>query len=274
MERLLRVESLTKVYNVGFFSRKSIVAVDNVSFTLDEGEIVSVVGESGSGKTTMAKVILRLLPPTSGRVVFEGKDVWSLKSRDELKWYWRRVHGIFQDPYASYNPLHKAERILYQALNLLDSKEVGDPDEMVKEALRQVGLKPEHVLGKYPHELSGGMRQRIMIARCFMLKPKLVIADEPTSMIDASTRAGILDLFLKLREENKTSVMFITHDLGLAYYVSDRILVMYKGRIVDEKAPDELLEKAEHPYTRRLLQDVPLLYRKWGEPLKTINAER
>ncbi|MEM1910043.1 MAG: ABC transporter ATP-binding protein [Thermofilaceae archaeon] len=273
MERLLRVESLTKVYNVGFFSRKSIVAVDNVSFTLDEGEIVSVVGESGSGKTTMAKVILRLLPPTSGRVVFEGKDVWSLKSRDELKWYWRRVHGIFQDPYASYNPLHKVERILYQALNLLDSKEVGDPDEMVKEALKQVGLKPEHVLGKYPHELSGGMRQRIMIARCFMLKPKLVIADEPTSMIDASTRAGILDLFLKLREENKTSVMFITHDLGLAYYVSDRILVMYKGRIVDEKAPDELLEKAEHPYTRRLLQDVPLLYRKWGEPLKTINAE-
>ncbi|MEM0024085.1 MAG: ABC transporter ATP-binding protein [Thermofilaceae archaeon] len=274
MERLLRVESLTKVYNVGFFSRKSIVAVDDVSFTLDEGEIVSVVGESGSGKTTMAKVILRLLPPTSGRVVFERRDVWSLKSRDELKWYWRRVHGIFQDPYASYNPLHKVERILYQALNLLDNKEVGDPDEMVKEALKQVGLKPEHVLSKYPHELSGGMRQRIMIARCFMLKPKLVIADEPTSMIDASTRAGILDLFLKLREENKTSVVFITHDLGLAYYVSDRILVMYKGRIVDEKAPDELLEKAEHPYTRRLLQDVPLLYRKWGEPLKAINEER
>jgi len=274
VERLLKVESLAKVYNVGFFSRKSIVAVDNVSFTLDEGEIVSVVGESGSGKTTMAKVILRLLPPTSGRVIFEGRDVWSLKSRDELKWYWSRVHGIFQDPYASYNPLHKVERILYQALNLLDNKGVGDPDEMVKEALKQVGLKPEHVLGKYPHELSGGMRQRIMIARCFMLKPKLVIADEPTSMIDASTRAGILDLFLKLREENKTSVMFITHDLGLAYYVSDRILVMYKGRIVDEKAPDELLEKAEHPYTRRLLQDVPLLYRKWGEPLKVINAER
>ncbi|MEM2475722.1 MAG: dipeptide/oligopeptide/nickel ABC transporter ATP-binding protein, partial [Thermofilaceae archaeon] len=180
MERLLKVESLAKVYNVGFFSRKSIVAVDNVSFTLDEGEIVSVVGESGSGKTTMAKVILRLLPPTSGRVIFEGRDVWSLKSRDELKWYWSRVHGIFQDPYASYNPLHKVERILYQALNLLDNKGVGDPDEMVKEALKQVGLKPEHVLGKYPHELSGGMRQRIMIARCFMLKPKLVIADEPT----------------------------------------------------------------------------------------------
>lgn len=273
MEKLVKVEHLTKVYNVGFFLRKSIVAVDDVSFTLDEGEIVSVVGESGSGKTTMAKIILRLLPPTSGKVLFEGKDVWSLKGRDELKQYWSKVHGIFQDPYASYNPLHKVERILYQALNLLDEGEVRDPDEIVKEALKQVGLKPEHVLGKYPHELSGGMRQRIMIARCFMLKPKLVIADEPTSMIDASTRAGILELFLKLREENKTSVMFITHDLGLAYYVSDRVLVMFKGRIVDEKAPDELLEKAEHPYTKRLLQDVPLLYRRWNEPYKTINVK-
>lgn len=267
---LLKVEHLTKVYNVGFFSRRSIVAVDGVSFTLDEGEIVSVVGESGSGKTTMAKIILRLLPPTSGKVLFEGRNVWDLRERDELKWFWRRVHGIFQDPYASFNPLHKVERILYQALNLLEDERVSDPDGVVKEALKQVGLKPEDVLGKYPHELSGGMRQRIMIARCFMLKPKLVIADEPTSMIDASTRAGILELFLKMRDESKTSVMFITHDLGLAYYVSDRILIMHKGRIVEGGTPDELLEKAEHPYTRRLLQDVPLLYRKWGETTKAV----
>lgn len=274
MAELLKVEHLTKVYNVGFFSRKSIVAVDDVSFALSEGEIVSVVGESGSGKTTMAKIILRLLPPTSGRALFEGRDVWDLRRRDELKWYWSRVHGIFQDPYASFNPLHRVERILYQALNLLGEGEAGDPDEIVKEALKQVGLKPEEVLGKYPHELSGGMRQRIMIARCFMLKPKLVIADEPTSMIDASTRAGILELFLKMRKENRTSVMFITHDLGLAYYVSDRVLIMYKGKIVEEGSPDELLEKAEHPYTRRLLQDVPLLYRKWSETIKVIGAER
>lgn len=271
---LLNVEHLTKVYNIGFFSRRSIVAVDDVSFSLGEGEIISVVGESGSGKTTMAKVVLRLLPPTSGAVLFEGRDVWSLTRRDELKWYWRRVHGIFQDPYASFNPMYKVDRILRQALSLIDDGKAGDPDEIVREALKQVGLKPEHVLGKYPHELSGGMRQRIMIARCFMLKPKLVIADEPTSMIDASTRAGILELFLKLREDNKTSVIFITHDLGLAYYVSDRILIMYKGRLVEEKTPDELLERAEHPYTKRLLSDVPLLYRRWGEPIKSDSGER
>ncbi|MEM1909831.1 MAG: ABC transporter ATP-binding protein [Thermofilaceae archaeon] len=263
MNPLLSVENLMKIYTIGFFARKSIVAVDNVSFSLKEGEIISVVGESGSGKTTMAKIILRLLPPTSGTVKFEGKDVWSLKRREELKWYWSRVHGIFQDPYASFNPLFRVERVLYQALQLIDKNKVGEPDEMIREALKWVGLKPEEVLGKYPHELSGGMRQRIMIARCFLLKPKLLIADEPTSMIDASTRAGILELFLRLRDENRSSMIFITHDLGLAYYISDRILIMHKGKIVEEKTPEELLTKAEHPYTKRLLRDVPLLYRKW-----------
>jgi len=264
---MLSVESLTKIYNIGFFSKKSIIAVDNVSFTVNRSEIISLVGESGSGKTTVAKIILRLLPPTSGSVVFEGKNVWTLKNSEELKWYWRNVHGVFQDPYSSFNPVRKIDRILYQTFNLFDKKDIekiGDKDEIVRNALKEVGLRPEAVLGKYPHELSGGMRQRIMIARCFILRPKLIIADEPTSMIDASTRAGILNLFLKLRDEYGSSVIFITHDLGLAYYVSDRILVMYKGRIVEEKTPEELLERPEHPYTKRLVEDVPLIYRKWA----------
>lgn len=267
MNTLLQVENLTKIFNIGFFSRKEIVAVDNVNFDVREGEIISLVGESGSGKTTTAKIILRLIPPSRGTVKFLGKDVWSLKTREELKWYWRNVHGVFQDPYASFNPVKKVDNFLYQVFNLYDRDELnetGDRESIVRDALKAVGLRPEYVLGKYPHELSGGMRQRIMVARCFMLKPKLVVADEPTSMIDASTRAGVLKLFLSLRDEHKTSVIFITHDLGLAYYVSDRILIMYKGRLVEEKSPDDLLEKAEHPYTRKLLSDVPLLYRRWN----------
>jgi len=265
---MLKVENLTKIFPVGLFSRKNIVAVNNISFSIRPGEIVSLVGESGSGKTTTAKMILRLLRPTSGKILFEGRDVWRLKGSKELKWYWRNVHGIFQDPFASFNPIRKVDRILYQAFNLLDEEELnkrGDKDEVVREALKEVGLRPEAVLGKYPHELSGGMRQRIMIARCFMLRPKVILADEPTSMIDASTRAGILKLFLRLRNENGSSVIFITHDLGLAYYVSDRIFIMYKGEIVEENTPDELLANAEHPYTKKLLEDVPLLYRRWSD---------
>lgn len=259
---LLEVKGLTKIFTVGLFKRREIVAVNNISFHVNPGEFMSLVGESGSGKTTTARMILRLLPPTSGSIIFEGKNVWKLNDLDELRWYWKNVHGIFQDPYASFNPLHRIDRVLNQVFTLVvDSKM--DRDRLIKEALKEVGLRPQEVLGRYPHELSGGQRQRIMIARCYMLKPKLILADEPISMIDASTRASILQLFSRLRDEYKTSVIFITHDLGLAYYVSDRILIMYKGSIVEEGTPDEILEHPQHPYTKRLKEDVPLLYRKW-----------
>lgn len=221
-----------------------------------------MVGESGSGKTTTARMILRLLKPTSGSIIFKDRDVWSLRRIEDLRWYWSQVHGIFQDPFASFNPLYKVDRILYQAFTLLGDTGI-DKDSLVKEALREVGLRPEEILGRYPHELSGGQRQRIMIARCYLLKPKLILADEPISMIDASTKAGILKLFSNLREEYGASVIFITHDLGLAYYVSDRILIMYKGSIVEEGPPEEVMEKPQHPYTKRLREDVPLLYRRW-----------
>jgi len=259
----LEVKNLTKVFVVGLFRRKEILAVNDVSFDVKPGEFLSLVGESGSGKTTTAKVILRLLPPTSGSITFEGRDVWSLKGLEDLRWYWKNVHGIFQDPYASYNPLHKIDRILYQALMLIEDSG-SDKDSVVKDALTEVGLRPDDVLGKYPHELSGGQRQRIMVARCYMLKPKLILADEPISMIDASTRASVLQLFSKLREEYKTSVLFITHDLGLAYYVSDEILIMYKGSIVEKGPPEEVIDHPQDSYTKRLREDVPLLYRKWA----------
>ncbi len=259
----LEVKNLTKVFTVGLFRRKEILAVNDVSFDVKPGEFLSLVGESGSGKTTTAKIVLRLLPPTSGSITFEGRDVWSLKGLEDLKWYWKNVHGIFQDPYASYNPLHKIDRILYQALMLTEGSG-SDRDSVVKDALTEVGLRPDDVLGKYPHELSGGQRQRIMVARCYMLRPKLILADEPISMIDASTRASVLQLFSKLREEYKTSVLFITHDLGLAYYVSDEILIMYKGSIVEKGSPEEVIDHPQNSYTKRLREDVPLLYQKWA----------
>ncbi|MEM2931189.1 MAG: dipeptide/oligopeptide/nickel ABC transporter ATP-binding protein [Thermoproteota archaeon] len=259
---LLEVNNLTKVFIVGLLRKKEIVAVKNVSFQVNPGQFISLVGESGSGKTTMAKMILKLLPPTSGQILFEGSDVTMLRKHEELKEYWRKVHGIFQDPYASFNPLQKVDRVLYQAFELMDDKGI-DKDMAVREALREVGLNWDEVLGKYPHELSGGQRQRIMVARCYMIKPRLILADEPVSMIDASTRKDVLQLFTNLRDEYKTSVIFITHDLGLAYYVSDEILIMYKGLIVEKGPPEEILEHACSEYTKRLKADVPLLYKKW-----------
>ena len=260
---LLEVKNLTKIFTVGLFKRKEIVAVDNVSFGVKPAEFISLVGESGSGKTTAVRMILKLLPPTSGEVIFEGRDVWGLKGIDESRLYYKSVHGIFQDPYASYNPLHKIDRVLYQVFTLTGYSG-DDRDSLVKEALKEVGLRHEDVLGKYPHELSGGQRQRIMVARCYLLRPKLILADEPISMIDASTKASILKLFSKFRDEYKTSVIFITHDLGLAYYVSDQVLIMSKGSIVEKGSPDDIMNRPQHPYTKKLREDIPLFYRKWS----------
>ena len=262
---MLEVKNLTKVYELGFVSKKRIIAVENVSFKVEEGEIVSLVGESGSGKTTTAKIRLRLLPPTSGSIIFEGKDVWrDVRKREEKINYWRKVHAVFQDPYSSYNPFYTIDRVLKQGVRLIGINPSSDKaDELINEALEYVGLNPSEVLGKYPHQLSGGQRQRVMIARCWIIKPKLILADEPVSMIDASMRVSIIELFEKLRESYGSSTIFITHDMSLAYYISDRILVMYKGRIVDEGPPEDVISNPEHEYTKRLIASVPRLYQKW-----------
>lgn len=265
MTAILRTNKVSKVFEAGFLNKVVIKAVDEVSIEIGEGEIVSLVGQSGSGKTTLAKMILRLLEPTSGSIFFQGKDIWrDLKSLDDLKWYWRNVHAVFQNPYSSFNPFYKIDRILHQALQLLGM----DPDSpegrnLVRESLEVVGLRPDETLGKYPHQLSGGQLQRILISRVWIIKPKLLLADEPVSMLDVSTRGKILELYNTLRKELGTSVLFITHDLGLAYSVSDRILIMYKGKIVEEGSPDKVLLNPEHEYTKELLSSVPTLYRKW-----------
>jgi len=264
-ENILEIKNLTKIYRIGLIRQKEILAVDKVSFNLKKGEIISLVGESGSGKTTVAKMILRLLKPSSGSIIFQGKDIWKdFRNKDDLRWYWRNVNGIFQDPYSSINPTHTIRYMMVRTFKLFDEQlDYDSKIERVKEALKTVGLIPEEILDRRPFELSGGMRQRILIARIFLIKPQLIVADEPTSMVDATLRLGLLKLFSKLRDELHTSIIFITHDLGLATYISDRILIMYRGTIVEEGTPGEILNNPMHSYTKRLLESVPKLYSTW-----------
>lgn len=265
MKRLLVCENLTKVFSSGFLRKIEIKAVDDVSFNLKQGEIVSLVGQSGSGKTTLGKMILRLLPPTSGRIIFDGKDVWrEITSKEQLKEYWRSVHAVFQNFNASFNPFYKIDRVLDQALNLMgiNPKSEGGM-KLKKKSLEAVGLNPEEILGKYPHQLSGGQLQRVMISRSWILKPKLLIADEAVSMLDVSTRGRIIELFDQMRKAFKTSIIFISHDVGISYFASDRILVMHRGKIVEEGTPREIVDSPQHEYTKRLIASVPMIYKKW-----------
>lgn len=227
--------------------------------------MASLLGESGSGKSTVARLLLRLLPPTGGEILFRGQNVLSFRRRKELLSYWRQVQAVFQDPFSSFNMFFRVRRVLTQAFNILEQPAAPeDRDRYIHEALEQVGLNPRDVLEKRPFELSGGQRQRIMVARALVVKPRVLIADEPTSMIDASSRASILNLLLELQKDLGMTILFITHDIGLAYYTSDRLLVMHRGRIVEEGPADQVVEHPQHDYTRRLLADVPRLHEEWA----------
>jgi len=253
---LLEVEGLTRQFGSG---RAVITAVKNVSFTIAPAEIVAVVGESGSGKSTLARLILRLLQPTAGSIHFSGLgDVTRLKGR-QLRRYWQHVQAVFQDPFATFNQFFTVRRFLQRSLGILDDPPQGAAREVaLASALQAVGLDPSDVLAKWPHQLSGGQRQRLMIARTLLLQPSLVIADEPTSMLDASLRVTVLNLLADLRQRG-TSILFITHDLGQAFYLADRLLVMYQGEIVEHGPVEAVLRAPRHPYTQRLLRDVPRL---------------
>ncbi len=252
---------VTKIFG---FGRHKTIAVDHVDFDFHEGEIVSIVGESGSGKTTLAKMLLGLISVTEGEIYFQGKrrDLSSGRKKQE---YWRNIQAIFQDPFSSYNIFHKIDSVLLDCIrmrgggNLPREKKV----EMMTEACSFVNLKFAELTNKYPFELSGGQMQRLMIARIFLLKPKILVADEPTSMIDACSRATILDYLMKLRNETGMTLIFITHDIGLAYYVSDTIYIMEHGRFVESGSADDVILHPKHPYTRRLISDVPKIYEEW-----------
>ncbi len=264
MSELLKVENLTKVFTSGLIGGYEIRAVDDVSFSIGKGEIVSLVGESGSGKTTVGKLILRLLNPTSGRILFEGEDITGFNKKRLKTEYYRKVQAVFQDPFASFNPLHEIDRafdLIFRTFFPETSR--GERDEMIDKALESVGLNPDEVRGKFPHQLSGGQLQRILIARSLLVRPKLLIADEAVSMLDASTRIDILNLLGDFRDKYGTSVLFVTHDLALGYYISDSTIIMYRGTIVEMGDTERVFHNPLHPYTKMLLESVPDVNVKW-----------
>jgi peptide/nickel transport system ATP-binding protein len=263
-EPLVRVEHLTKVFTSGFIGGFQIKAVDDVSFNIREGEIISLVGESGSGKTTIGKLILRLLTPTSGRILFKDEDISEFNKDKLRKYYYKHVQAVFQDPFASFNPLYPVDR----AFDLVFKNffpEIGkdEREELIVNSLKDVGLNPDEVLGKYPHQLSGGQLQRVLIARALLVKPSLLVADEAVSMLDASTRIDVLNLLGEVRDKLGTSVLFVTHDLALGYYISDTTLIMYRGRLVEFGDTEKVFRNPLHPYTKMLLESVPALNVKW-----------
>jgi peptide/nickel transport system ATP-binding protein len=238
------------------------VGAKNVTFDIKRGEIVSLAGESGSGKSTVARMILRLVKPTSGSILYDGKSIFSYGIRQ----YYKSVQGVFQDPYSAFNPFYPVDHVLDKAFGLReDHLDADKRKKIIWSALKSIGLNPDEVLGRYPHQLSGGQMQRLLIGRSLLIGSQLLIADEPTSMIDASTRAGILNLLLTLKRERGLSVLFITHDIGQAQYVSERVLVMKKGEVVEQGLVEEVFLKPKHPYTKELLAAVPSLFEKWEE---------
>jgi peptide/nickel transport system ATP-binding protein len=265
----LEVRDLTKHFPIGSAMRRSrLHAVDGVSFELRPGTVTALVGESGSGKSTVARLLARLVEPSEGTVLFEGGDASQVKGRDDDLHYRSQVQIIFQDPFGSLNPVKTVHHHIARPLRIHRIVPRQRVDERVHELLAGVGLvPPEEIAAKYPHELSGGQRQRVAIARALAVEPKVVLADEPTSMLDVSIRIGILNLMTRLKEERGIAFLYVTHDLASARYVADDILVMYAGQIVEQGPVEEVLANPLHPYTTLLLAAAP-------DSAKQLQAER
>ena len=266
MPDLLVVENLRQVFG----GRNPTYAVDDVSFQITaEPTIVSLVGESGSGKSTIARIILGLLQPTAGRVLYEGTDIstpgreWNRKFRSE-------VQAVFQDPYSVYNPVYKAERVLKLVIRKFGlAKNTAEAQELMEVALRAVDLRPEEVLDRHPHQLSGSQRQRLMLARVYLMRPRLIVADEPVSMIDAGMRASFLNILQDFRDSHGISTLFITHDLSTAMYLGGEIIVLYQGRIMEQGETRAVMKTPLHPYAQLLISSIPTPdpRRRWEEDL-------
>ena len=254
-KKLLQVKHLKQYFTSG---KSTVKAVDDVTFDIYEGETFGLVGESGSGKTTTGRSIIRLYDPTDGEIIFDGKDISKLKTRSEKLEFNREMQMIFQDPYASLNPRMTVEDIIAEGIDIHGlAKSKKERSEMVENLLETVGLNRDHA-SRYPHEFSGGQRQRIGIARALAVEPKFIIADEPISALDVSIQAQVVNLLRKLQKENGLTYLFIAHDLSMVKYISDRIGVMYKGKLVELASSDDLYENPLHPYTKSLLSAIPL----------------
>ncbi|MDE3130532.1 MAG: ABC transporter ATP-binding protein [Acidobacteriota bacterium] len=278
-EPLLRAQALTKHFRLGGMLSKQILhAVDDVELTINPREIVALVGESGSGKSTVARLLARIYKPTSGEIHYRGRPLRQLRSRRDTLWYRGEVGMVFQDPFSAFNPVHRISHGITRNL-ALHRPELSRAERRVEadRVSESVGLSTR-LLSRFPHEMSGGERQRIGFAQALALRPKLILADEPVSMLDVSIRAGILNLMLELRDREDVSLLYITHDLASARYVADRILVMYAGQIVEAGPTESVLAQPQHPYTRLLLSAVadpdnvePEFIADTGEPPRVIN---
>jgi peptide/nickel transport system ATP-binding protein len=259
-DNVIEVRNLVKHFPVGgMFGSKVVHALEDVSFSLPRGEVVALVGESGSGKSTTARMLARLMPPTSGEIVYEGRNILQAESRGASLDYRSDVQMVFQDPFSSLNPVHPVRYHLERPLKI--HKKTGrrrETRERVEELLETVGLQPAaEVAARFPYQLSGGQRQRVAFARALAVEPKVMLADEPVSMLDVSIRIGILNLIERLKEERGITFLYITHDIASARYIADRTNVMYAGRMVEGAESVELIDQPAHPYTKLLLSAVP-----------------
>jgi len=271
-QSLLEVRDATKVYGGGFLRRgQQVVALQNFNLTIPEkpAKITAIAGESGSGKTTLANLILGFIGLTSGQILYQGHDIGTLNEQQKLE-YRRQVQAIFQDPYAVYNPFYRVKHIfdlVIQHFKLARNR--AEARDLIEEALQMVGMRGEEVLEKYPHQLSGGQRQRMTVARAYLVKPRLIVADEPVSMVDASLRAMILDIMLRLRDKQNISFLYITHDLSTAYQVCDEMVILYQGSIAEKGDTGKVIENPKHPYVQMLIDSIPVPdpKQKWGSHL-------
>ncbi len=256
---LLTLDAVTKHYQVGAFGARRLTAVREVSFEVGEGEVVSLIGESGSGKSTIGRMVLRLTGPSGGRILFGGKEIAQIRERD----YRRHVQGVFQDPFSSFNPIFRADRVLQMVREgFFKAMKSAEWSSKMEGALDAVRLDPAQVLGRYPHQLSGGQLQRLLIARALLLDIKLLVADELISMLDASTRIDVLNLLAELKLKG-LGILFITHDLSLGHYLSDRTVILRRGEVVESGPTTEVFASPSHSYTKLMLASVPRLHQKW-----------
>ena len=272
---LLTIEHATKIYKVssGFLGEeKKVRALNDFSIVIQEkpASITTIAGESGSGKTTIANLILGFTSITSGRIKFLGKDLSEMSS-EELFNYRKNVQAVFQDPFGVYNPFYKIRHIfdlVIKHFKLAATK--SDATNLIEESLGVVGLKGDDVLDKFPHQLSGGQRQRMMMARAYMIKPRIIVADEPVSMVDASLRAGIIDVMLKMRDEDGINFLYITHDLATAYQIGNQIYILYRGDVVQSGDTVDVINNPKHPYVQLLVDSVPPPFydENWSKPVQ------
>jgi peptide/nickel transport system ATP-binding protein len=275
----LQINNATKIYGGGFLQGgKKVVALQNFNLTIPvkPAKIITIAGESGSGKSTLANLVLGFTSLTSGQILFDGHDISKLPREDKIH-YRRLVQAIFQDPYAVYNPFYRVGHIfdlVIKNFNLAQNKK--EARDLVEDALNEVGLQGKEMLHKYPHQLSGGQRQRMMVARAYLVRPELIIADEPVSMVDASLRAMILDIMLRLRDEHGISFLYITHDLSTAYQVGDEICLLYQGSIAELGNTTQVIDDPKHPYVQQLINSIPVADtdQKWNSDISLPDDEQ